>query len=219
MSPLKRISSSSSREKLTPLVSDRNRFIKKDSLYLDIRRPDISGKAELGESLNIQNSGLLRGSDLGNSMSGSNSDSLSPLRMSHYTDLKRPGSRSFKGHIIIGNNQRFLKHSFSGLVAKNNEEDSKYTESPLLKLEQIKNEMRHQNSELMTASTSHPSSEKLRLGSQSPGYQRPNPISSDSSPFHLKLEQIIPTSAIPLNINRMSQISGRKIQSFAYKHY
>lgn len=217
MSPLKRISSSSSREKLTPLVSDRNRFIKKDSLYLDIRRPDISGKAE-GESLNIQNSGLLRGSDLGNSMSGSNSDSLSPLRMSHYTDLKRPGSRSFKGHIIIGNNQRFLKHSFSGLVAKNNEEDSKYAESPLLKLEQIKHEMRHQNSELMTASTMHPSSEKLRLGSQSPGYQRPNPISSDSSPFHLKLEQIIPTSAVPLNINRMSQISGRKIQSFAYKH-
>jgi len=208
LSPIKR-SLNGSPDKLSPI--NRDRFTEKDSLYLDVGRPEINGRIDTLNNGSTQNS-LMFGNRVAelNSQNGSSNNSLSPFGKVGLNDYKRV-SKSFKGHTTIGGNQTFLKAAIHRNMQRGDEE-AKEEGSPVLKLEQVRTEKRYRNSELL--STIH--TEKQRTGSQSPSYTGKSDSVSDNSPFTLKVEQVQPHSANPI-IGKSTQISNRRFQPFSQK--
>ena len=105
-----------------------------------------------------------------------------------------------------------MKAAIHRNMQKHNDEESKDDASPILRLEQVKNEKRHRNSDFMGHSN-----EKGRAGSQSPSYPKSDTVSNDNSPFHLKVEQVQLSNVNP--IIKSTHIGNRRFQPLSQKNH
>jgi len=205
---LKRATSRSP-DKSSPLMQPRDRFTEKDSLYLDVGKPDITGRIDTLNNNSMQNS-ILFASRVSDINSANSSASNSPYKKSAYGDLKVE-HKSFKAATANITNQQLLK---SGLYKNmGNDEEYKGEESPILRLERLQNEKKNRSSE-----------QSGRTGSQSPTIERPSE-GVDVSPFQLKVEQVQPNAinSAGAQVNsagagNKSQLSGRRYQPFPQKN-
>jgi len=94
-------------EKASPLSPSKNRFTIRDSMYLDVGKPEFNGKIDSISNGSSNNSLYLKGAD----NLGSNNNSVSSFaRQTTLSEQKKQGqSRSFKGHNLQTNNSSFLK--------------------------------------------------------------------------------------------------------------
>ena len=216
LSPFKRIQAGFSSSALTPVSTNKDRFVDKDSLYLDVGRPEINGRIETinngstHNSISYQN----RASEFGSSNASSNS-AMSPFSKSPLAEHRKQNTRSFKVNASIGSNQSFLKAAIYRNMQRN-DEDCKDDMSSGLKADVIRTEKKRNTDYVIGHQP-----EKVRTGSHSPTIFKPadSPTSLDS-PFQLKLEQVQqvqPHSAIPAISIKTSQRSSRRFQPFAQK--
>jgi len=93
-------------DKASPLSPSRNRFTIKESMYLDVGKPDFTGKIESLSNGSSNNSLYIKGDNF-----SSNNNSVSSFaRQTTLSEQKSKGqSRSFKGHNINTHNHNFLK--------------------------------------------------------------------------------------------------------------
>jgi len=109
----------SSPDKGSPLMSNNQRYAEKDSLYLDMGRPELNGKIDTLTSNSTNNSILLFNRIDSNSNVGSTPNLISAFAKAGVDTKGR--SRSFKGHNGAGSNQSFLKAAIFRNMQKNNE--------------------------------------------------------------------------------------------------
>ena len=100
-----------------------NRFAEKDSLYLDLGRPELNGKIDTITSGSNNNSLLLH--------KNSSPDSPSPKSGSPFSKHSAQSS-SFKVQ-ATNNNQSFLKAAIFRNMQKNGEDEDRKEESPIKK--------------------------------------------------------------------------------------
>jgi len=216
---LKRTSSNSP-DKVSPF--HRERYLDKDSMHLDVGRQEITGRIDTLTNGSTQNSLSFANkiAELASTNSAASSNnSMSPFGRGSLADYKKYGARSFGKNNSIGGNQSYMKSSIHKSGTKG-EEDYKEDMSPMFKLEMMKNEKKHRHSEQIPPNAEFLANDRLRPGSKSPTttYYKTESATVSESPFQLKLEQVQPNSANPLNINKPSQISSRKFQNYPQKN-
>ena len=214
LSPFKRIQAGLSSSGLSPVNTNKDRFIDKDSLYLDVGRPELNGRVDTINNGSTHNSILHqnRGSEFGSSNGASSNSAMSPFSKSPLGEQRRHTGRSFKVNGSIGSNQSFLKAAIYRNMQRN-DEDCKDDMSPGAKLEVIRSDKKRNTDYVLGHQP-----EKVRTGSHSPTIFKPSDSpSSPDSPFQLKLEQVQPNSAIPMIGNKSSQRTSRRFQPFAQK--
>jgi len=126
-------------EKGSPNVTSGNRYAEKDSLYLDLGKPEMNGKLNTLTNGSANNSINMKG---GLVNSNNNSLSVFAKQGGQDQDGKSPNRSSFKGGYAAGN-QSFLKAAIFNNMQKNND----MGDSPVRKDEgmnfQLKLERRH----------------------------------------------------------------------------
>ena len=210
------MSSTNSPDKVSPF--NRERYLDKDSMHLDVGRQEITGRIDTLTNNSTQNSLSFanRVAELAGSTSGASSNSsMSPYGKGSLSDYKKLGNRNIKGNGSIGSNQGFMKTM--------QQKEGEYGDdmSPMFKLEMLKNENRHRHSAQITNNMEVLAGEKVRSGSKSPAttYFKTEAANTNSeSPFQLKIEQVQPNSANPLHVVKPSQSSSRKFQGLPQKN-
>ncbi len=207
-SPMRRSSPTASPDKGSPI--NRERYLEKDSLYLDTGKPEMTGKIE---TLNSGTTNSLmfanRFSDL-SSPEKTSHNSMSPFGKGGLENYKK-GSASKSFRYSNFGNQATLKNAILNHHHKNANEESKDDFSPpLLRLERLGGEKRRSGE-----SSGKNSPDKSRLLNQSPGFSKSNSASNDNSPFHLKVEHVHSGSPIP--ITKSTYVGNRRLQSLTQK--
>jgi len=99
-------------------IQSHNRFAEKDSLYLDLGKPEMNGKLDTITNGSANNSLLMKGSSNANS----NVNSVSAFaKQSTMEDSKSPNKASRGGHHGTANNQSFLKAAIFNNMQRKNE--------------------------------------------------------------------------------------------------
>jgi len=122
--------SGNSPDKMSPLLlpasangNGNGRFTEKDSLYLDMGKPELNGKVDTLTNHSTNNSMLLMNRTDSNNNVGSNPNIISNFaKRGSLNEQKGKGqSKSFKYHNSIGNSQSFLKAAIFRNMQKNSE--------------------------------------------------------------------------------------------------
>ena len=131
------------------LPNNTQRFAEKDSLYLDLGKPEINGKVDTLTNGSANNSLLLFRAD---SFNGNSPKSTSPFSKG------TPQTSSFRvyanggGSPTVGGNQTVLKAAIHRNIQNNNEEE--YKPNGFIKLQEVKHERR--NSDNVTTNSFKP---------------------------------------------------------------
>jgi len=127
-SPMHYTFMSNSPDKMSPLLLPANangggRFAEKDSLYLDMGKPEMNGKVDTLTNHSANNSILLMNRTDSNNNVGSNPNIISNFAKgrSLFEQKGKGQSKSFKNHPNSGNSQSFLKAAIFRNMQKNSE--------------------------------------------------------------------------------------------------
>lgn len=197
-----------SSEALSPAMHLKERYVDKDSLYLDVGKPEINGKIDTITGGSTNNSIAHRGSDFGGSECSSNT-SPSAFSRSPLEGPRKASGRSFKvNNASIGGNSAFLKAAIHRTIQKN-DEDSKNDTSPTV----IRSDKKRNTDFVQTHNP-----DKVRTPSHSPTYYKASdsPTEKADSAFQIKVEQV-PSSSIPGFGQKPSDGPVRRFQPFAQK--
>ena len=104
----------------SPGLGNRDRFAEKDSLYLDMGKPDLNGRIDTLANGSHNNSILLQRADSNLNVSRDGSVSAFGKNVQQQPDQKSR-SKSFRGHHLSGANQSFLKAAIFRNMQKNSE--------------------------------------------------------------------------------------------------
>jgi len=102
-----------------PTQQSHNRFAEKDSLYLDLGKPEMNGRIDTISNGSANNSFCLHGG----SNTNSNANSVSAFaKQSTLPEQDSKGqAKSYRGHNVTANNQSFLKAAIFNNMQKKNE--------------------------------------------------------------------------------------------------
>jgi len=129
----------------------RNRYTEKDSLYLDVGKPEMNGKLDSISNGSVNGSLFMKGGDTPTSNNNNSVSSFAKKAEGASPERLKGQSRSFKAHTPTVNQQSFLKAAIFNNIAKNTDmggnDGSRHDTSPT-KIHSLNRHQRH-NSDLV----------------------------------------------------------------------
>jgi len=165
----------------------RDRFAEKDSLYLDMGKPELNGRIGTLANGSHNDSILLQKVDSHASVTPKEGSTSSFAKSVHQPDQKSR-SKSFRGQAGVGNNQSFLKAAIFRNMQKNSEYPGEDSKEDLLEIKHKRRESDRPS--FYTRMSSNESPDKGKNSSSNSDVDSSNDICSENPQVQINVEKI-----------------------------